>query len=140
MPKHQTNIRETQIETSEGVGKSIERVVTVDDNAMPSPEDMAAYKNVDPDFVKFFMDTVKEESSQRHEERKAQIKMMGDNLHVDYRYNMWGMATAFFAFVVIAALTAIALCLDHVWFATVFSATTIVSIVSLFLHPGKRKG
>lgn len=54
--------------------------------------------------------------------------------------NWWGMFFAFFAIVVMVALTAYALYLDKPWFAGVLGAGTLISVASIFVKSNETKG
>lgn len=43
MGKQELKQRETQVATGDGVGKQLEQTYTVDDNCLPSPQELAAY-------------------------------------------------------------------------------------------------
>lgn len=46
MGKQELKQRETQVATGDGVGKQLEQTFTVDDNCLPSPQELAAYKSI----------------------------------------------------------------------------------------------
>ena len=51
MAKQSFSIKGTNISNGETVGNHIEQTVSVDDNILPSPQELAAYKNIDPKIV-----------------------------------------------------------------------------------------
>ena len=62
MGKHELKQRETQVATNNGVGKEMEQTITVDDNCLPSPQELAAYKEIDPRIVDYLINaSVKEQ-------------------------------------------------------------------------------
>lgn len=138
MSKHQINSRETKVATPNGVGESVEHIVTIDDNAMPSPEELRKYKELDPNLVKYFMDLTSKEQANRHESNRTRFKIVSNTQRRNYRANMSGMVLAFLSLVLILALTGVAIYLDHMWFASIFTATSIVMILKTFVNAGKR--
>lgn len=44
MVKQKVQQKETQVSTTEGIGKQLEQTLIVDDNMLPSPEELEAYK------------------------------------------------------------------------------------------------
>lgn len=44
MGKQELKQRETQVATGDGVGKQLEQTFTVDDNCLPSPQELAALR------------------------------------------------------------------------------------------------
>ena len=118
MGKQELKQRETQVATGDGVGKQLEQTYTVDDNCLPSPQELAAYKNIDPRIVDYLIN-----ASDRR----------------DGRMNWWGMFFAFLAIVVMIALAGYALYLDKPWFAGIMGASTLVSVASIFIKSNDNK-
>lgn len=121
MGKQELKQRETQVATGDGVGKQLEQTYTVDDNCLPSPQELAAYKNIDP----------RMDSNKLNMIRKADRR--------DGRMNWWGMFFAFLAIVVMIALAGYALYLDKPWFAGIMGASTLVSVASIFIKSNDNK-
>lgn len=48
------------VDPTQGKGQIIESQISVEDNILPSADEMAKYKTVDPGFVHFFMDSFKD--------------------------------------------------------------------------------
>lgn len=67
MAKQQYSQKETQISTNAGVGKQIERSVTVDDLSLPSPSELEAYKKINPEIVSYLVNAAKKEQQHRHD-------------------------------------------------------------------------
>ncbi len=61
MSKQQILQRRTEVPTQDGVGKQLENSLTVDDSYLPSPQELAAYKEINPDIVKFLIDSAASE-------------------------------------------------------------------------------
>ena len=53
------------------------------------------------------------------------------------RMNWWGMFFAFLSLVALVGLSALALYLDHEWFAGIFGFSAVVSIITVFVNAGK---
>lgn len=66
MGKQELKQRETQVATGDGVGKQLEQTYTVDDNCLPSPQELAAYKNIDPRIVDYLINASVKEQDHRH--------------------------------------------------------------------------
>ncbi|MBO4725920.1 MAG: DUF2335 domain-containing protein, partial [Firmicutes bacterium] len=61
MSKKIIQSRETQVATQGGLGHSLEQNYTIDDSVIPSPQELAQYKEVDPRFLDYFFETAREE-------------------------------------------------------------------------------
>lgn len=139
MAKQQINRKETKVATQEGLGQQFEQVVTVDDSTLPSAQELADYKQVDPRIVEFLMDISKKEQSHRHKVEDEKINIIKHSERRVTRMNWWGMFFAFLALVSLVALAAYALYLDKPWFAGIFGFTAVVSVISVFVDAGRKK-
>lgn len=137
MAKQQINQKETQVSTSQGAAKQIEQTLTVDDNALPSPQELAAYQQIDPRIVDHLMELAKKEQEHRHDIDNQKMKMIRRTESRSERMNFWGMTFAFLCMVLFIGLTAFALYLDNPWFAGFFGLTSLISIISIFINAGK---
>lgn len=140
MAKQQINQKETQVSTSQGAAKQIEQTLTVDDNTLPSPQELAAYQQIDPRIVDHLMELAKKEQDHRHDIDNQKMKMLRRTESRSERMNFWGMTFAFLCMVLFIALTAFALYLDKPWFAGFFGVTSLVTIISIFINAGKDVG
>lgn len=140
MSKQQILQRRTEVPTQDGVGKQLENSLTVDDSYLPSPQELAAYKEINPDIVKFLIDSAASEQAHRHLVDKEKLSIIKKSDRRAYRINWWGMAFAFLSVLALAALSGYALKLDRLWFAGFLSAGTIVTVVSLFDRKGNSSG
>ncbi len=133
MGKQEIKQKETQVATNEGVGKLMEQTYTVDDNCLPSPAELLAYKEIDPRIVDYLIDASVKEQEHRHrqDEQKLDIIRKADNRIG--RMNWWGMFFAFLSIALIAAVVAYALYLDKPWIAAIMGGATLISIISIFV-------
>ena len=137
MGKQELRQRETNVSTSEGIGKQLEQTITVDDSTLPSPSDLEAYQRIDPRIVDMFIDISRKEQQHRHETDSIKLKILRRSESRTERTNFWGMTFAFLSVALFVGLTAWALYLDHPWFAGLSAFTALVTIVSLFVNTGK---
>ena len=139
MSKKIIQSRETQVATQGGLGRSLEQNYTIDDSVIPSPQELAQYKEVDPRFLDYFFETAREEQKHRHEMDQMKMKVLRKSESRTERINWWGMLFAFLSIVVCMVVAAWALYLDRPWFAGVFGGLGLLSIVSIFVN-GKDNG
>ena len=134
MGKQELKQRETRVSTQEGIGKQLEQTLTVDDNCLPSPEELAAYQKISNDIVPFLIEVSKKEQEHRHKAEMEKIRIIGKTESRTGSINWWGMCFAFLSIVVLAILSAYALYFDKPWFAGSMGAGVFVSIASVFIR------
>lgn len=137
MAKQQIQQKETVVAGQGGVGQQLERTYTVDDNSLPSPQELVAYKEIDPQIVTFLMEASVKEQNHRHEMDKVKYDLIRKSESRTGRMNWWGMAFAFLSIVVIVGLAAYALYLDRPWFAGILGASTLIAVASIFINKEK---
>ena len=121
------------------MGKQIEQTFTVDDNCLPSAQELEAYKQIDPQIVQYLIDASVNEQKHRHQIEDAKLKMIAKSDKMASHINSLGMFYAFLCVVVIFSVAALALYLDKPWFAGIFSLTGLVSVVSAFTNTQNKK-
>ena len=67
MAKQSIKQRETQVPTDSGVGKQFEQTFTIEDVSLPSPQELEAYKKINPNIVDFLLSASKKEQEHRHD-------------------------------------------------------------------------
>lgn len=133
MGKKEIKQKETQVSTNEGIGKQLEQTFMEDDNCLPSPSELQAYKNIDPRIVDYLINASVKEQAHRHamDQRKLQIIKKSEGRIG--RMNWWGMFFAFLCILVFSVVTGYALYLDKPWFAGIMGGAVLISIVSIFI-------
>ena len=138
MAKKSYSIKGTNIANGDAVGNQIEQTVSVDDNILPAPQELAEYQKIDPKIVDFLIKSSEREQQHRHKQDEKKLKILNYNEHKVGRLNWWGMFFAFMAIVVTMGLAAFALYLDRAWFAGVFGLAAVASIASIFINNKKQ--
>ena len=134
MAKQSYSIKGTNISNGDSVGNHIEQTVSVDDNILPAPQELAEYKSIDPKIVDFLIKSSEREQLHRHNQDEKKLKILSYNEHKVGRMNWWGMFFAFLAIVATMGLAAYALYLDRAWFTGIFGLAGIASIASVFIN------
>ena len=134
MAKQSYSIKGTNISNGDSVGNHIEQTVSVDDNILPAPQELAEYKSIDPKIVDFLIKSSEREQLHRPNQDETKLKILSYNEHKVGRMNWWGMFSAFLAIVSTMGLAAYALYLDRAWFAGIFGLAGIASIASVFIN------
>ena len=138
MGKQEIKQKETQVSTNGGIGKQLEQTFTVDDNCLPSPGELQAYKNIDPRIVDYLIDASVKEQTHRHAMDKQKLQIIKKTEGRIGRMNWWGMFFAFLCILVFSTVTGYALYLDKPWFAGIMGGAVLISIVSIFVKGNSR--
>lgn len=137
MAKQEIKKRETQVASEAGVGKELEQTFTVDDNSLPTPQELAAYKEIDPKIVEYLINASVKEQEHRHKTDLEKINIIKQANSQDTRMNWWGMFFAFLSILIMLVVSALALYLDKPWFAGILGASTLISVASIFIRSGR---
>ena len=137
MGKHSISRRETEVSMGDSIGKQLEQTVSVDDNSLPSPQELQLYQQIDPNIIPFLIKTSIKEQEHRHNMDNEKMKILKDSERKNGRMNWWGMFFAFLSLILFMGVAAFALYLDKPWFAGIFGGTAILSVISTFVHAGK---
>lgn len=89
MAKQSYSIKGTNITNGESVGNQIEQTVSVDDNILPAPHELAAYQKIDPKIVDFLIKSSEREQLHRHKQDEKKLKVISYNEHKVGRMNWW---------------------------------------------------
>ncbi|OAV70074.1 putative membrane protein [Bacteroidales bacterium Barb6XT] len=139
MGKQRIEQREIQVATTDGVGKQLEQTYTVDDNCLPSPQELASYQAIDPQIVNCLIEVSKREQIHRHNMDNEKVGLVKRADERDGRMNWWGMFFAFLSIVSLCILSAFALYLDKPWFAGIVGLGTLASVASVFVRGSDSK-
>lgn len=139
MGKKSISRTETQIVKGDTVGKQLNQIVMVDDNALPSPQDLEAYKQIDPNIITCIIDATIKEQAHRHYMETSKMELLKADDRKTSRLNLWGLIFAFLSLLSIIAFSWKALSLDRPWFAGLFGGISTVTIVSVFLNAGGKE-
>ena len=137
MSKHSISTRETHVGVGDAIGKQVEQTVSVDDLSLPTAQELKAYQEINPNIVTFLLETSKKEQEHRHKTENKKIDIIRYSEHKNGRMNWWGMFFAFLSLVALVGFSALALYLDHEWFAGIFGFSAVVSIITVFVNAGK---
>lgn len=130
--------KETQFTSGNAVGNSLEQYISVEDNTLPSPQDLSEYQKIDPRIVDYLLTSSAKEQNHRHEMEAGKLAIIRKSERRTGQMNWWGMFFAFLALLTFVALAAYALYLDKPWFAGIFGFAAVAGIISTFVNAGKR--
>lgn len=136
MAKQELKRKETEVLTTNGNGKQTEQTYTVDDSLLPTPQELADYKAIDPNLVKFLIEASTREQKHRHAIESEKIKLVNREGRRVYSMNLWGM---FFAFIILLTglgVSAYLIYLDKIITGSIFAGVTLLGGASLFIGNG----
>lgn len=81
MAKQSYSIKGTNIANGDAVGNQIEQTVSVDDNILPAPQELAEYQKIDPKIVDFLIKSSEREQQHRHKQDEKKLKILNYNEH-----------------------------------------------------------
>ena len=119
-------------------GVKIFRNISVEDNTLPSPQDLSEYQKIDPRIVDYLLTSSAKEQNHRHEMEAGKLAIIQRSERRTGRMNWWGMFFAFLALLTFVAMATYALYLDEPWFAGMVGCTSVVGIIITFVNAGKR--
>lgn len=122
-----------------GLGTHLEQSIAYDENYLPSAQELAAYKDVDPLIIPHILESAQKEQKNRHEISRAKIELIENENKRNHRLNWWGMLFAAFCVIGGFGLTAVALYLNRPWFAAGTLFGSLLSIVGIFVKDSKTK-
>ena len=96
MGKQSISRTETEIVQGETIGKQLNQIVTVDDNALPSPQDLEAYKRIDPNIITCIIDATIKEQEHRHYMETSKMELLKSNERKASRFKFMGYAVCVF--------------------------------------------
>lgn len=133
------SVRRTQatVQRADQVGMLQEEHIIIDNNPMPTAEELSKYKDISPDLVQYFMQITDEERSIRHEVTRQSVELTQKDSQRRHHERILGLVFAFIALLVFLGITAYALYLDKPWLAGVFSTLSIAGIISAFIQGRK---
>lgn len=133
MAKQSIKQRETQVPTDSGVGKQFEQTFTIEDVSLPSPQELEAYKKINPNIVDFLLSSSKKEQEHRHDMDVEKYHILENTNKRDHKLNILGMLLGFFSLVIMMLVAAYMLYLNHPWFASFFGGISLVTVISIFV-------
>jgi uncharacterized membrane protein len=134
MAKQEIKQRHTDVRDGTSVGTQVEQTFTVDDSFLPSPEELARYKEIDPLIVEHLIRASIKEQDHRHSVEDSKIDLIGNVDKWNWKTDWWGMCFAFLCILLFCGLCAYALYLDKPWFAGLFGVGTFAAVASLFIN------
>ena len=133
MARAEVRQQTTQLDSKSGSAKNEVKSLTYDENVLPTPQELEAYKAVDPRIIDFLLDTAKKEQLFRHSLEETKVDIIKRSDSGNRRMDWWGMFFAMISLLALIGLSAYALYVDRPWFVGIFGGSTFVAIVYIFV-------
>ena len=126
--------------TSDGNGRNeVAQRTTLEDNILPSSEELSRYAAIDPNLVPFIMETTKKEQEHRHimdSQSMNIIRKSDSNIHC---VNIVGMIFAFLIIITGLVISGLLIYLDKTVVGSLFAGVTIITGASMFIYRDQNK-
>ncbi len=139
MAKSKLTQRKTNIQSPDGVGTELEQTLNIDDCSLPSPEELRCYQEVDPNIVKFLMDTSSKEQAHRHELDHKQVSLIDKNNRYRYNINRIGLYSALVIMIFSLFFSGFLIYFEKPIEGTIFGSIALISIAAIFIPRSSRK-
>lgn len=126
-------LQNTRMELDARGCTAMQSMISVDDNCLPTPEELKAYKEIAPDLVEHFIEVAMREQTARHEREKRELQTVVDDSKRTAITQRLGMLFAFLLIFAMLMLTGVALWLDRPWFAGIGFLVTVITAISAFI-------
>lgn len=129
--------KQTKEISAQNGGSTISHVETFDDGLLPSPEELARYKNLDHKILDHILQTAKEEQKYRHAITKKRVSMLSWLDKREFIINYTGLI---FAFSIMGAgeyFSYLLVVNEFPIWGSVFAGATLILGANLFINAGK---
>lgn len=138
MGKNSISRRSAIVQDNKGIGTLNEEHIIFDNNPMPSADDLAKYKNIDPKFVEYFIRITDEERAMRHKVTNERMELLSQERKHRHSERRLGLIFAFIALLGFLGITFYALYTDKSWLAGIFSVLSVGGVISAFTSSGHK--
>ena len=95
MSKNTVKRTQATVQRADTIGTLNEEHIVIDNSLMPSAEELAKYKEIDPDLVRYFQRITDEERNLRHEATRQSLELLAIDNERRHRERMRGQILAF---------------------------------------------
>lgn len=139
MSKQTVQRHQRSVATQHGRGEEVISTLTVNDNPLPTPEELEAYHAIDPSIIGRIFDTLETEQKHRHAiDFKKMDELRSEDLR-RYRTNILGLIFAFLSVIILTGAVVFAVLYDRPWIAGITGAATMIGVAKIFMIADQRK-
>lgn len=120
-------------------GLTFEQNTIVDDNLLPSADELAKLNNISEDIIPWIMARAEKEQDARIKFNEDRMNLSEKDLRFAHKYNMLALIMAFILVLLFLASSFYLIILGKEVIGTIFAGGTILGVVSYFLNARRRK-
>ncbi len=139
MSKIERTVSRQHIQAGNTAGQHIEHREIVNDDLLPSAEEIAKLHAVDPEIMHWLKARAEKEQDFRHTAYKTRNDIIGKNESAKRRINVLGLILGFLVLITGMVFSYFLLINGHSITSTIFGGGTLVFGVSLFVNRDKGK-
>ena len=120
-------------------GLTFEQNTIVDDNLLPSADELAKLNDISADIIPWIMERAEKEQDARIKFNEDRMRLSENDLRFAHKYNMLALIMAFMLVLLFLTSSFYLIISGKEIIGTIFAGGTIVGIVSYFLNARRRK-
>lgn len=124
---------------SDSKGMTFEQRTIVDDNLLPSADELARLNEVSKDIIPWIMARTEKEQDARIKFNEDRMRLSENDLNFAHRYNMTALIMAFLIVIAFLSASFYLIISGKELIGSIFAGGTIVGIVSYFLNSNNRR-
>lgn len=128
-----------QNKLSNSKGVSFEHNTIIDDNLLPSADELAKLNSVSPDILPWIMQRTELEQNARIRFNDGRLDLTKKDLNYNHRYNFTALLMAFIIVLAFMGFAFYLIVNGQETIGTMFAGGTVVLIVSYFLKASKNR-
>lgn len=123
---------------SNNQGLTFEQKTVVDDNLLPSADELAKLNEVSKDIIPWIMGRTEKEQDARIKFNEDRMRLSEKDLNFAHRYNMTALIMAFLIVLLFLSASFYLIISGKEIIGSIFAGGTIVGIISYFLNSKKK--
>lgn len=120
-------------------GLTFEQNTIVDDNLLPSADELAKLNGISEDIIPWIMARTEKEQDARIKFNEDRMRLSEKDLNFAHKYNMLALVMAFLIVLLFLSASFYLIISGKEVIGTIFAGGTIVGIVSYFLNAKRKK-
>lgn len=120
-------------------GLTFEQNTIVDDNLLPSADELAKLNGISEDIIPWIMARTENEQDARIKFNEDRMRLSEKDLKFAHKYNMLALVMAFLIVLLFLSASFYLIISGKEVIGTIFAGGTIVGIVSYFLNANRKK-
>ena len=120
-------------------GLTFEQNTIVDDNLLPSADELAKLNGISEDIIPWIMARTEKEQDARIKFNEDRMRLSENDLKFAHKYNMLALVMAFLIVLLFLSASFYLIISGKEVIGTIFAGGTIVGIVSYFLNAKRKK-